>query len=297
MAKPLTISLGEILWDVLPDGKILGGSPANVAWHVNQLGADAHIVSAIGQDDLGDEILRRLAEMNLDTSAIVRIPDVPTSTVDAMLDDRGNATYVIHENVAWDAMPVTDDVLRLASQATAVNYGSLAQRHPFGRASTLAILDAIDPSAIKIFDINLRPPFIDRDVIDAGLLRANVLKMNNDELPLLADLFGWATAPEAAMAQLFVAYPNITQLVVTCGADGAQWCTPERLHVQKPPAVGRVVDTIGAGDSVTATVMMGLLKGWEVEKTLEAAMAVASFVCSQRGGTPELPAELRKLFG
>ncbi len=296
MSHPLTISLGEILWDVLPDGKVLGGAPANVAWHAAQLGADAHIVSAVGEDSLGQEILERLKAMRLDTSTIISLPDVPTSTVDATLDPGGNATYVIHENVAWDRLPVTGPVLDLAEKAKAINFGSLSQRNENGKLTTHAILDIVTPEAIKIFDINLRPPFVDKEVLHLGFQRATVVKMNHDELPAVAEMFQWTLKPENSMVQLLEAYPNVRHLLVTKGAEGAWWQTRERLLHQAPPAGGKVVDTIGAGDSVTAAVMLGLLKGWDEERILTAALEIASFVCSSRGGTPELPEGIRKKF-
>lgn len=296
MKKPLTIALGEVLWDVLPDGKSLGGAPTNVAWHAAQLGADAHVISAVGDDPLGREILDNLKRMRLDVSTVSILPGVPTSTVDARLDAAGNATYTIHENVAWDHLPATADMLALAARADAVNFGSLAQRHPTGRASTHAILDAVNPDAIKVFDINLRPPFIDKEILDAGLRKATVIKMNNDELPVLAGMFGWTGEPESAMTRLLEAYPGVRHLVVTKGADGAWWRSREKLHFKAPPPVERMCDTIGAGDSVTAACMLGLLKGWREDDILAAAMNIASFVCSSRGGTPELPDRIKDQF-
>ena len=296
MGKPVTLSLGEVLWDILPDGKALGGAPSNVAWHTNQLGADAHIVSAVGDDELGREILDALRNMNLDVSTIAVLPGIPTSTVDAHLDAAGNATYTIHENVAWDHLPVTDEILAIASEAQGVNYGSLGQRHATGRATTHAILDAVSPDAVKIFDLNLRKPFIDKDILDAGMERATVVKMNHDELPAICAMFHWAETPEEGMQQLLQAYPNVRHLIVTKADQGAWWQTRDELHYMQPPKPEKMVDTIGAGDSVTAVAMMGLLKGWKEADILETAMKVASFVCSRRGGTPELPASLKGPF-
>lgn len=294
--RPLTLSLGEVLWDILPDGKALGGAPSNVGWHAAQMGADARVVSAVGDDDLGREILDRLAAMGFDTSTVAVLPGVKTSTVDAVLDASGNATYTIHEDVAWDHIPVTDAVLDLASRARAINFGSLAQRHPTGRAATHAILDRVPATAVRIFDVNLRPPYIDRDILDAGLRKASVVKMNHDELPAIAGLFGWTGEGEDVMRRLLDAYPNVGHLVVTRASDGAWWQTRDRLYSQTPPPPAAMVDTIGAGDSVTAAVMMGLLREWEPNRILAAAMNIASFVCSCRGGTPELSDSLKNPF-
>lgn len=294
--KPLTISVGEVLWDVLPDGKVLGGSPTNVAWHAAQLGADAHVVSAVGKDPLGDEILDILGGMKLNIDFVAVLAGRPTSTVEVCLDQDGNASYVFREDVAWDRLPVTPEIIALAGKADAVNFGSLSQRHPESHANTLAILDAIKPEAIRIFDINLRFPFVYKEVLDAGLRRASVVKMNEEELPAVAKMFGWTERAEDAIVQLLAAYPNLRHAVVTRAADGAWWHDRKRLIAMQPPRPIQVADTIGGGDSVTAAVMMGLLKGWDEEKTLAAALEIASFVCSCRGGTPELPDSLKAPF-
>lgn len=297
MSKPLVLSLGEVLWDVLPDGRTLGGAPANVAWHVKQMGGDAHIVSAVGDDELGREAIDKLKKKGFGVSTIAVLQGTPTSTVDAVLDASGAATYTIHENVAWDHLPVTDEVLNLAAEAKAMNYGSLAQRSEVGRASTHAILDVVNPDAIKVFDVNLRPPFIDKGVLDLGMGRATVVKMNHDELPQIGEMFGWTATPEAAVVQLLEAYPNVMHVVVTKADEGAWWQARGKVLIHRvPPKVEKIADTIGAGDSVTAAVMMGLLKGWREVDILDRAMEVAGFVCSQRGGMPELPEGLRGKF-
>lgn len=297
MSKPLVLSLGEVLWDVLPDGRTLGGAPSNVAWHAAQLGAEAHIVSAVGDDELGREAIDKLKKMGLGTSTIAVLQGIPTSTVDAKLDASGAATYVIHEHVAWDHLPVSDEVLNLAAKAKGMNFGSLAQRDAIGKASTHAILDVVNPDAVRVFDLNLRPPYIDRDVLDAGMTRATVVKMNHDELPAIAKLFDWTATPEPAMIQLLEAYPGVNHVVVTKADEGAWWQPREKpLIYRKPTPVEKIADTIGAGDSVTAAVMVGLMHGMKEEDILEKAMRLASFVCSQRGGMPELPAELKASF-
>ncbi len=295
-SKPVTMSIGEVLWDMLPDGKALGGAPTNVAWHCAQLGADAHVCSAVGKDDLGDEILSRLKAMRLDTSAIAVIPDKPTSTVDAMLSAEGNATYVIHENVAWDAMPASPVALELAAKADGINFGTLAQRGEFGLTETHKILDATRPDCLRIFDVNLRTPFIYKNVIEKGLAKATVVKMNDDELPILSEMFGWDKEPEAAITAMFKLFPGLKHAVVTRGSRGAWWHNKLRLYGKLPAMAVKAVDTIGAGDSFTASVMMGLLKGWDEETTMEAALNVAAFVCTSRGGTPELPDTLKAPF-
>lgn len=293
---PLTMSIGEVLWDMLPDGKALGGAPTNVAWHCAQLGANANVASAVGKDALGDEILDSLKGMSLGVSGVSIILNKPTSTVNAIISPEGNATYIIHEDVAWDAMPISPEASALASKAQGVNYGSLAQRSANGRKTNLALVDATPPDCLRIFDVNLRPPFIYKEVMADGLAKANVVKMNEDELPVLGEMFSWPQESEAAITAMFGDYPNLKHAVITRGARGVWWHDRKRLFGKKPAAAVKMVDSIGAGDSFTAAVMMGLLKGWDVEAISEAALAIASFVCSSRGGTPELPESLKAPF-
>ncbi|MDR1534319.1 MAG: carbohydrate kinase [Planctomycetota bacterium] len=293
--KPVAISLGEVLWDVLPDGKTLGGAPSNVGRHLAQLGCEAHIVSAVGDDDLGREAIAYLRDKGLNVENVAILAGAPTSTVDATLDPAGNATYVIHEDVAWDRLPVTGAILALAGRAEAINFGSLALRSPAGRRAGFAVLDATPAAAVRMFDLNLRQPFIFPEILREGLARATVVKMNDDELGMMTGMFGLAKRPERAIEDLLAAYPNLRHLVVTRGAEGAWWHDRRALLKRGPAASPRVVDTIGAGDSFTAVGMCGLLRGMEVKEVLRAALIVAAYVCSRRGGMPELPAELKRL--
>ncbi|MDR0361911.1 MAG: carbohydrate kinase [Planctomycetota bacterium] len=294
--QPVTISVGEVLWDMLPDGKALGGSPTNVAWHMAQLGAEAHVVTAVGKDPLGDEILRILGAMPLHIDTISVIGGRPTSTVDAVLDGNGNATYVFHEDEAWDFLPATPEALALAARAKGVNFGSLSQRSPRAQEATFSILDATPAECIRVFDINLRPPFVEERLLVGGMRRAVVLKMNDDELPMVAKVFGWDVDPEAAIAKLFEKFPNLKHIVVTRGPRGAWWHNKRRFIEKTPDDDIKKVDTIGAGDSFTASILMGLLKGWDEDAIMDNALEIANFVCTQRGGTPELPDALKAPF-
>lgn len=300
MPRPLTLSLGEVLWDILPDGKTLGGAPTNVAWHLAQLGADARVASAVGDDAPGREILAVLAETGFDKrildEGMAVLPGVPTSTVDAVLGADGAATYTIHENVAWDKLPVTPALLAVAKKADAVNFGSLLQRGEEGRRTTHAYLDALKPEAVILFDINLRPPHFTEATLRGSLSRANAVKMNHDELPVLAAFHGWPSAPEEAMTALMKTYPNVRHLIVTRAAEGAWWRTREKLFSRPAGKIPAVADTIGAGDSVTAASMTGILLGWEPDKILEHAQNIAAYVCTCRGGTPVLPESLTQAF-
>lgn len=291
------VSVGEILWDVLPDGRLLGGAPANVAWHALQMGADAYIASAVGDDADGREILARLRAMGMDTETVSVVGDKPTSTVDAMVDAAGNARYRIHEDVAWDSLPVTPAVAALAARADILAFGSLAQRSPASAAAIRGILDAASGRTLRVFDINLRPPHFTGATLVAGLERADVLKMNDEELPVVADLFGLpGEEEEATLAGIVRRHPNLRCVIVTCGPGGALWYDRDGTVRMPPPETVEVIDTVGAGDSFTAAAALGLLKGWDKEAILSRALRTASFVCSQRGATPELPREIKQLF-
>ena len=292
----VTISLGEVLWDVFPDGKTLGGAPSNVARHLSQFGCEAYIISAVGNDMLGREAITLLETMGLRTDHIAVTGLAPTGTVDAIVDEAGNATYVIHENVAWDCLSITPGTLSLASLTQAANFGSLGLRTETARDASFAILDALPEDALRMFDVNLRKPFINPEILRAGFERATVVKMNDDELLMIAEMFGLSSRAEKAVEDLLAMWPDVRHLLVTRGSEGAWWHNRRVLMKGSPPAIPAVADTIGAGDAFTASVMYGLLAGFGEEITLHAALAIAAYVCSRRGGMPELPADLKGLL-
>lgn len=292
--RPVIVSIGEILWDILPSGRMLGGAPANVAWHAAQLGADSRIVSAVGRDPLGDEILAALQTMNLDTSLIFR-SDKPTGTVEATIDAAGGASYVIHQNVAWDDIPVNEQTLEAVRTADAVNFGSLAQRTDAGKRAVTTFLDHADKKALRVFDVNLRPGAFRKDVLTSGLARSDVVKLNWEELATLGEMLSMGRDPATIPEHLFHAYPAIRHLLVTRGAEGAWWKTPEQTYSRAGKKI-EVADTIGAGDSLTAAVAVGLLRGFSPEEALSVAMEISSYVCTQSGGTPVLPEAFRNLL-
>jgi fructokinase len=190
--RPVVIGLGEVLWDLLPAGKQLGGAPANFAYHAHALGAEALVISRVGTDALGREILDRLSSLGLRTDGITMDSSMPTGTVSVALDAEGQPTFTIHENVAWDFIKADEGILREVKRADAICFGTLAQRHPVARASIRTVLDAAPATALRIFDINLRQHFWSRELIVESLQLADVLKLNDDELPTLARLLGLA---------------------------------------------------------------------------------------------------------
>lgn len=292
----VTISLGEVLWDVFPDGKTLGGAPSNVARHLSQFGCEAHIVSVVGDDGLGQEAITLLETMGLWTDHIAVTGLATTGTVDAIVDEAGNATYVIHKNVAWDSLSVTPETLALASRTRAANFGSLGLRTETARNASFAILDALPAGALRMFDVNLRKPFIDPDILRSGFERATVVKMNDDELSMIAEMFGLSSRAEKAVEDLLAMWPDVRHLLVTRGSEGAWWHNRRILMRGSPAVIPAVADTIGAGDAFTASVMYGLLAGLGEETILHAALAIAAYVCSRRGGMPELPDGLKELL-
>lgn len=287
------VCIGEVLWDVLSTGKVLGGAPANVAWHAAQLGVESHIISAVGNDPSGAEILDQLAAMHMDISGIATIDAIPTSMVDAQISDDGVASYVIRQNVAWDYIPITEHALDLVRRADALNFGSLAQRTDPGHHMIATFLDAAKPDCLKMFDINLRPGCMRKDVLEACFSRCDVIKLNAEELLVVAELFNWPGRAEKALERILETHPGVGHVIVTRGADGVWWQTRNELLKREGREV-RIADTIGAGDSLTATVLVGMLRGGDPGVVLDMAVEVSSFVCTQVGATPVLPRDIRQ---
>lgn len=292
MRKTVTLSLGEVLWDVLPGGRTLGGAPANVARHLAQLGCEAHIVSAVGDDGLGREALAILGGFGLHTDLIAVSLDKPTGTVDAALDADGNASYDFHDDVAWDCIPVMPEALELAGRAAALNFGSLSRRTEKAREAQERLIRATPPSCIRVFDVNLREPYVFRNVLEGGFRLATVIKMNGEELGVISGMFGLPDNPDAAMAGFFEMWPNVRHVVVTRAEDGVAWHDGGSLVSAKAAFTGEIADTVGAGDSITAMIMHGLVNRLDAPRIARLAVDIASYVCTQRGGMPAFPEEL-----
>ena len=284
--------MGEALWDVLPEGKKIGGAPANFAYHVSQFGFDSRVVSAVGNDDLGDEILKVFKEKQLKHQ--LQTVNYPTGTVQVTLDDNGIPCYDIKEGVAWDNIPFTDDLKRLALSTRAVCFGSLAQRNEVSRISINRFLDTMPDGEgqLKIFDINLRQGFFTKDIIRDSCQRCNVLKINDEELVAISRLFGYPGIDLQDKCWILLAKYNLKMLILTCGTNGSYVFTPGVVSFQETPKVP-VADTVGAGDSFTATFTAALLKGKSVPEAHKLAVEVSAYVCTQSGAMPELPQVLK----
>jgi fructokinase len=289
--RPFTIiGIGEILWDNLPAGRQLGGAPANFAFHAQALGARGIAASCVGRDPDGDEILRRLQSLGLSTEALAVDPDHPTGTVDVHLDAAGVPTFIIRENVAWDFIPLTNELRNLAASADAICFGSLAQRGEVSRRTIQAVLDAAGPRCLRIFDINLRQHFYSRPIIEQSLRRSSVLKLNDGELPVVAKLLK-LEGDEAAVARGFIDRYGMRLVALTRGDKGSTLFAPGSRH-DHPGIRTTIADTVGAGDAFTAAVAVGLLKGQDLDQINQRANRLAAYVCSQPGATPTVPAEV-----
>ena len=284
--KKYIVGLGEILFDVFPTGAKLGGAPANFAYHAGQHGLHSVAVSAIGNDALGDEALRLLSEKNL--KYVLPKVDYPTGTVQVELDSEGVPTYEIKTGVAWDNIPFTDDIKEIAANTSAVCWGSLAQRSKVSREMIYQFLDHTPSDCLKIFDINLRQNFYNKDIICESLKRCNVLKINDEELVTIGRLFGYPGLDIENKCWLILGKYNLDMLVLTCGVNGSYVFAPGFSSFQETPKVD-VVDTVGAGDSFTGTFCASILKGKSIAEAHKLAVEVSAYVCTQSGAMPEIP--------
>lgn len=284
------IGFGEILWDMLPEGKQLGGAPANVVFHSLFLGADSYMVSAVGMDDKGREMMQLLENSGFPIDYIQVLKDYPTGTVDVKLDASGKPDYVIHENVAWDHIGLTEEVKKLSAKADAVCFGSLAQRSRETRETIQHLLEIVPDKCLRVFDVNLRQSFYNKTIIQKSLERCDVLKLNDDELPVIGGYFGYESGEENIISGLLHHF-NLSLIALTKGDQGSRLVSHEEESYLDSPDID-VVDTVGAGDAFTAALINGLLTKKPLKKIHSSASKLASFVCTQEGATPKIPSAL-----
>lgn len=295
------IGIGEALFDCLPEGRKLGGAPANFAYHVSQFGLNGCAISAIGNDELGREIVDTFNQVHL--NHVLPVVEQPTGTVKVTLDEKGVPQYEICLGVAWDNIPLTNEMLEIAHRAQAVCFGSLAQRSQTSRQTIHAFLDAAPEDALRVFDINLRQQWYTAEVIEASLKRTNILKINDEELDVVATmLLGEPTIPGCLIAEdadktrricrELISRYELRMLILTCGAIGSYVFTANDESYVATPKV-QVADTVGAGDSFTATFVAQLLLGKPMREAHERAVKVSAFVCTQHGAMPVIPEELK----
>lgn len=288
------IGIGEVLWDLLPSGPQLGGAPANFACHARSLGANAHVITRVGEDSLGREILRRFEQMKI-ADGLVQIDDLkPTGSVTVSLQAEGVPQFTILENVAWDQIIPTDRAMAAAREAQAVCFGSLAQRNSISRLAIQQLVSATAAEALRIFDINLRQDFYSRATIECSLQLANILKLNDSELGILAGMFDLGTSTRQRIEQLSQNF-GLRLVALTRGPHGSLLYEKGRWSEQLSRPM-EVVDTVGAGDAFVAGLAVGLLKEMELDEVHAAATDVARYVCSQAGATPDLPQPIQNKF-
>ena len=291
MNKRYVVGLGEVLWDVLPEGKKLGGAPANFAYHAAQFGLDTIAISALGEDNLADETIDALKEHNLNY-LLPRVP-YPTGTVQVTLSGDGIPAYDIKENVAWDNIPFTTEIEEVARNARAVCFGSLAQRNAVSRETIQKFLDATPNDCLKIFDINLRQQFYSKEVLRESFGLCNILKINDEELVVVNRMFGYEGLDMRGTCERMVVDFGLKMLVLTCGTNGSYVFTDDGLtSFQDTPKV-QVADTVGAGDSFTGSFVGSILNGKPVQEAHTTAVRVSAFVCTQNGAMPTLLEELK----
>jgi fructokinase len=278
--KPIA-SIGEILWDMLPEGKILGGAAGNFAYHASQAGFNSCVVSAVGNDLLGNEMLEALAKKNF--NFLLETVDYPTGTVKINLDADGIPQYDICENTAWDNIPFTKRTEELALNCSAVCFGTLAQRSEISRKTIRRFLELVPKKAYRIFDLNLRQHFYSKKIIHESLSLCNILKLNEEELAEIASLFGLALKTEQEICLHLLKTYNLEIIAETKGANGSYIFTAKETSYLNTPKV-QVADTVGAGDAFTGAFVATLLQGKSIQEAHHAAVEVSAYACTQRGG-------------
>ena len=286
----IVVGMGEALWDVLPEGKKIGGAPANFAYHVSQFGFPSCVVSAIGDDALGKEIIENFTSKGLD-QLIAEVP-YPTGTVQVEIDQTGIPLYDIKENVAWDNIPYTEHLDALAKRTKAVCFGSLAQRNVVSRETINHFLDTMpkDDDSLVVFDVNLRQGFYNKEILCKSMQNCNILKINDEELITVSRMFGYPGIDLQDKCWILLGKYNLKMLILTCGINGSYVFTPGNVSFQPTPKV-EVADTVGAGDSFTAAFIASILKGKSVTEAHTIAVKTSAYVCTQKGAMPILPPE------
>lgn len=289
--KPVIAGIGEILWDILGDSEKLGGAPINFAYHANGLGAEAYAISTVGDDNRGLKAIQELQKNMLSTDYISIQKNETTGFVLATIDDKGVANYEFPDDVAWDKLSTSFKILDLANRVDAVCFGSLAQRSDASKKTIVSFLKQMKTKSLRVFDLNLRQNFYTTEIIQTSLENANILKLNDDEILEIAKIENLTGDIESQLQTLLEKY-NLKMVILTLGDSGSLLVTPKETSRHSGYAT-KVIDTIGAGDSFTATVILGLLKGLSLKDINEHANRVAAYVCSQKGAMSHLPPEMR----
>lgn len=293
------VGLGELLWDLFPSGKQLGGAPANFAYIASLLGDHGIVASRIGDDTLGEEAKQRFQQLRLPTDFLQSDSSHPTGTVKVLIDPQGQPRYEISEDTAWDHLEMTSQWRTLAAQATAICFGSLAQRFPAARRAIHEFLGAARPTTTRIFDVNLRQPFYSKEILADSIRRASIIKLNQQELPVVLQLLDSPTplspGKETLAAEWLLHLSGAQLVCITRGAHGSLLVSKEGFH-EHPGFFVQTVDTVGAGDAFTAALVHHFLRGAPLSAMNEAANRMGAWLAARPGATPEAdPAVLEEV--
>jgi fructokinase len=279
------IGIGELLWDVFPGGKKLGGAPCNFVYHAQRQGASGILLSAVGDDNHGMEILKVLKKKKI-SEELIQINDKPTGTVDVVLSAEGIPDYTIHENVAWDFIFLNDATEKAVAQADIICFGTLAQRNSISRNTLEKLLGACRPETLVVYDINLRQQYYNRELIHRSLQFCNVLKLNEEELSIVRDLLGLVSEVEESHIRELLEVYSLRMVALTKGAEGSMLVTPDDRSYLRTPEV-QVKDTVGAGDAFAAVMSTGFAKGQTLQELHQRAVDISAFVCTREGAMPD----------
>jgi fructokinase len=280
------VGLGEMLWDLFPAGKQLGGAPSNFAYCTSLLGDRGVAASRVGRDGLGNEALQRLTRLGLETSYIQTDETHATGTVSVRVDEKGEPAYEITNPVAWDFLRWDSTLQSLAQEADAVCFGTLAQRAPSSRETIRTFLATVRPGTARVFDVNLRQSFYSEEVLAKSMELTDILKLNHEELPRVAEILGLdSDLSERSCTRQFIERFGLRLLCVTRGDRGSLLVSASELHEHAGFKI-RVVDTVGAGDAFTAALVYHFLRGSSLASMNEAANRMGAWVASREGATP-----------
>ena len=285
MSPPVIVGLGEILFDIVGDSEELGGAPANFAYHAGLLGAEAYIVSTIGDDQRGKKAMKELSGRSLNTGCITVTKGLQTGYVKAEVDADGVATYLFPDNIAWDNIQLNEQALKIAQKADGICFGSLAQRSDTSRRAIYRFLERVPDKCIRVYDINLRQSFYSKEIIIASLKYADMLKLNDDELPIVANLLN-LSGSALDMLNTLIAEFSLKLAVLTRGGDGSLLVSPDAHSDHLGVLIDDLQDTIGAGDAFTASTLISLLAGDDLDTINDKANKLAAVVCSYKGAMP-----------
>ncbi|WFE85685.1 carbohydrate kinase family protein [Parabacteroides chongii] len=282
--KPIVVGIGELLWDVLPTGKRAGGAPINFVYHATQMGAEGYAISAVGNDLSGTEIVQELEKNHISNS--LGTVEYPTGSVMVELKE-GIPTYTIIEGVAWDHIPLTQESIDLIKRADAICFGTLALRSQTSKETILSLLSYAREDALRFFDINIRQSYYSKELIETLLHKANVFKINDEELVLLRDMCKLEGSDDEVCRQILQMY-NLKYLVLTAGCAFSSIYTADEVSTIPTPRV-EVADTVGAGDSFSGAFVYSVLTGKSLREAHQTAVETAAFVCTQEGAWPPYP--------